>query len=80
MTILAVFKSRAQALDCISELRREGIPAQPVANPPEARVGCGVSARFEENFLPRAQRVIRRKSYSAFAGYLKKTGASYLFL
>ncbi len=80
MTIVAVFKSRAQALDCISALRGEGIPAQTVSNPHEARVGCGISARFEENFLPRARRVIARKGYSSFAGYMKKVGETYLYV
>lgn len=80
MTIVAVFKSRAQALDCVSNLRREGIPAQTVSNPHEAGVGCGISVRFEENFLPRARRCLSRKNYSAFAGYMKQTqfGSSWL--
>lgn len=80
MTVLAVFKSRAQALDCISLLRKEGVPAQPVANPPQAKVGCGISARFEDTFLPRVRRVISKKSYSAFAGYMRSAGNSYLYL
>ena len=80
MTILAVFKSRAQALDCIAALKREGIPAQPMSNPHEARVGCGVSARFEENFLPRARRIIAKRGYSSFAGYMKQSAHTFVFL
>ena len=71
MTVLAVFKSRAQALDCISTLKKEGVPARPVSNPPEAKVGCGISARFEDSFLPRVRRIIARRSYSAFVGYMR---------
>lgn len=80
MTIVAVFKSRAQALDCISVFRSSGIPAQPISNPSEARVGCGISVRFEDGFLPRARLIIERKKYSAFAGYLRQTGGRYTFL
>ena len=69
MTIVAVFKSRAQALDCVSYLRREGIPAQAVSTPQEARVGCGLSVKFEACFLPRVKLLLGRRPYSAFAGY-----------
>ncbi len=77
MTIIAVFVSRAQALDCISNLRKEGVPAQTVPTPHEAGVGCGISVRLEENFLPRARRVIARRTYSAFKGYMKQTGRTF---
>ncbi len=80
MTLLAVFKSRAQALDCISELRKEGIPAQPVSNPPQAKVGCGISARFEDTFLPRARRAVSKKNYSSFVGFMRKVGNVYAYL
>lgn len=78
MTIIAVFRSRAQALDCVSNLRKEGIPAQTVSNPHEARVGCGISARFEESFLPRARRIIAQKAYTSFSGYMKNVGGTYI--
>ena len=78
MTIVAVFKSRAQALDCISEFRSSGIPAQPVSNPSEARVGCGISVRFEDGFLSRERLIIQRKNYSAFAGYMRRAGGRYV--
>ena len=78
MTIIAVFKSRAQALDCAMELRKGGVPSQSVSNPPEARVGCGISVRFEENFLLRARRIIAAKAYTAFAGYMKRAGNRYV--
>ena len=51
MTILAVFRSRAQTLDYVAALKNAGIPASAVATPKEAGVGCGISAKFEENFF-----------------------------
>lgn len=77
MTMIAVFKSRAQALDFVSFLRSAGVPVQPVANPPEAGVGCGISARFDERFFSRVRFLLGKKQYSAFAGFMKQCGSRY---
>ncbi len=78
MTILTVFRSRAQALDCTATLRAAGIPAATVNTPKEAGVGCGLSVKIEENFLPRVKMLVRQKRYSAFAGYLKRVGNTFV--
>ena len=36
----------------------------------EAGVGCGVSAKFDEAFYPRARRLIAARPYSSYAGFL----------
>ncbi len=77
MTILAVFRSRAQTLGYLTELRAAGIPAQAVSTPKEAGVGCGISAKFEETFFERAKRVLAKRAYSAFAGFLRVRGGRY---
>ena len=74
MTLLAVFGSRAQALDCISILKSAGVPAQAVSTPKEAGVGCGISTMFDERFRPRAMAVLKKRSYSAYKGIMKKYG------
>lgn len=74
MTLLAVFRSRAQTLDCVSRLREAGVPAQTVSTPKEAGVGCGISVKFEEAFLPRVQLLLQRRPYSSFSGYMKRVG------
>ena len=79
MTMLAVFRSRAQTLDCVSRLRAEGVPAQAVSTPKEAGVGCGVSAKFEENFLPRVLALLSRRGYSSFSGIMKKVGGAFVY-
>ncbi len=78
MTVLAVFRSRAQALDCVSYLRKAGVPVSPVSAPKEAGVGCGLSVKFEENFLPRVRTLLQKRQYSAFTGYLKRVGSKYV--
>lgn len=79
MTLLAVFRSRAQALDCISSLKAAGVPAQAVSNPKEAGVGCGISAMFDERFLSRAMTILNRRRYSAYKGIMKKRGSVYSY-
>lgn len=66
--ILAVFRSRAQALDCASRLRKLGICADIVSTPREANVGCGLSLRLRAGDV-RARECVRRAGYSAFVGF-----------
>ena len=80
MTMLAVFRSRAQTLDFVSLLKENGIPAQTVNTPKEAGVGCGVSARFDETFLPRVRALLKRRPYSSFSGIMKRTSAGCFFV
>ncbi len=79
MTMLAVFRSRAQTLDFISALKSAGVPAAAVNTPKEAGVGCGISAKFDERFLPRAKFVFGRKAYSSFAGFMRASGERFVY-
>ena len=72
MTMIAVFRSRAQALEYIAQLKASGVPAQAMSTPKEAGVGCGISAKFEEGFLGRARSVLVKKPYSSFSGFMVK--------
>ena len=67
--ILAVFRSRGQAIDCNARLNNYGIKASVINTPKEANIGCGLSVKFNENFLSRAKTVIKGGNYSAFYGY-----------
>ncbi len=80
MTILAVFRSRAQTLEYISVLKAGGVPAQAVNTPKEAGVGCGISAKFEEAFFPRARACLAKKQYSSFSGFMKNLGGRFGYL
>ncbi len=77
MTMLAVFRSRAQALDALTLLRGAGVPAQAVSTPKEAGVGCGISVRVEGKFLPRVRALLSARRYSAMWGYLRCCGGAY---
>ncbi len=80
MTMLAVFRSRAQTLEFISVLKAGGVPAQAVSTPKEAGVGCGISARFEENFSGRARALLGKRAYSSFSGFMVRRGARFVYL
>ncbi len=67
--VLAVFRSRSQALDCNMRLKQFGVPATLINTPKDANIGCGLSVKFSQNFLPRAKAVIRGGNYSAFYGF-----------
>lgn len=69
--VLAVFRSRSQAIDCNARLRIAGIPAGIVNTPREANVGCGLSIKLPQNSYERAKKIIAAGRYSAFYGFLK---------
>lgn len=68
--ILAVFRSRSQAVDCNSRLRRGGIPSNLINTPKEANIGCGLSVRFPQSMEMRARGLILSGKYSAFFGFM----------
>ena len=79
MTVIAVFRSRAQALDFISFLKGAGVPAQAVSTTKEAGVGCGISAMFDERFLLRVKAVLSKRRYTAYRGLMRKRGNIYTY-
>lgn len=68
---IAVFRSRAQAVDCNARLRSFGVSSSIINTPREANVGCGLSVRIPQNAVERARRIIANGKYSAFYGFIK---------
>lgn len=69
--MLAVFRSRSQAIDCMNKMRALNIPAQLINTPKEANVGCGLSLRFSAAAATRAKGIIAKMNYSSFYGYMR---------
>ena len=69
--ILAVFRSRSQAIDCNARLKAMGVPASIINTPREANIGCGLSVKIPINMLERVKMIIRYLNYSAFYGYYR---------
>ena len=78
MTMLAVFRSRTQALDALARIGGAGVRAQAVATPAEAGCGCGLSVRLDARFYPVVRRLVLRRGYSAFAGFFRAANGGYL--
>ena len=79
MTMLAVFRSRAQTLDFVSRLKAAGVPVQTVSTPPEAGVGCGISAKYDESFHRRVGVLPAKRQYSSFSGFMKMRGDKFYY-
>lgn len=69
--ILAVFRSRSQAIDCNARLKASGIAANLINTPSEANIGCGLSVKIPPNSLERARFIIKNGRYSAFYGFFR---------
>ena len=71
MTIIAVFRSRAQCLDYAGRLFKYGVTAQTVPTPKEAKMGCGLCAKFDSTAFIRARAVLSLGKYSSFKGFYR---------
>lgn len=69
--ILAVFRSRSQAIDCNQNLKNLGIQSTLINTPKEAGVGCGLSVKVPYAAMPRLKKIIAAGRYSAFYCYLR---------
>ena len=67
--ILAIFRSRSQAVDCNIRLKSFGVAAELINTPKEANVGCGLSIKIPHNMANRAKMIIYQAKYSAFYGF-----------
>lgn len=69
--MLAVFRSRSQAIDCMTRMRAFNIAAQLINTPKEAGVGCGLSLKFPMSAAARVKSIISKLNYSSFYGYMR---------
>lgn len=67
--ILAIFRSRAQAVDCNVRLKSMGVASELINTPKEANIGCGLSLKIPHTMIERAKVIIKRAGYSAFYGF-----------
>lgn len=71
--ILAVFRSRTQAVECKAMLCARGVAATVVATPTELKLGCGFSVKFPSAMVGAAKTSIARANFTAFYGYFAVT-------
>lgn len=73
---LAVFKSRTHTVGFAKFMRAHGVDCSVVPTPTDARLGCGVSAKFPYAQLSFARQVVSALGFSSFSGIysVKKDG------
>ena len=69
--LLAIFRSRSQAMDCYFKMKANNLPVTLINTPKEANVGCGLSLKIPPASAGRAKSLIGKVRYSAFYGYMK---------
>ncbi len=69
--IIAVFKSRREAIEFGTAMRRNGARVAAVNTPSRISSACGLSVRFRRNDLRTAQRVLSEGDYFSFKGFYK---------
>lgn len=67
--LIAVFKSRSQAMDANMRLKMQGIPSGLINTPKEVNIGCGLSVKIPQNLSSRGKQIILSGKYSAFFGF-----------
>lgn len=65
---IAVFRSKTETYKFIEYMRSLNVECSAVSTPKEARVGCGISAKFQYANLQTANRVIANGNFKAFKG------------
>lgn len=71
MSVMAVFKSRTQAMEFFGALKARGAAAKLISAPKQAKTGCALACEFPYSFLPAAKKTLAAKRYSTFAGLFK---------
>ena len=74
--ILAVFRSRTQAIECKAKLCSLGIPAAVVATPSELKLGCGFSVKYPAAFRNAAKHAKSPPGFSPPFGYATHAGGA----
>lgn len=69
--LIAVFKSKTELFTFINQLKYSGAIVETVATPKEARIGCGLSAKFDERFFRLAVSVIQNYGFQSFYAIYK---------
>jgi len=67
--MIAVFKSRRDAIAFSMAMNGQGIRVQAVGTPAAIGSSCGLSVRFSAMALPLARRVLSYGEYQSFRGF-----------
>lgn len=68
---IAVFRSKTDLFTFINYMKYGGAFIGTTATPKEARIGCGLSAKFDERFYRLALNVLSSYDFPSFFGIYK---------
>jgi len=68
---IAIFKSRAEALSYVNNLKRNFIYASLIPTPKEVGRTCGLSVKIEANDIDNAKYILSISRSSSFAGWYR---------
>lgn len=71
--LIAVFRSKTDLFSFINDLKSGGVIVETVQTPKEARIGCGLSAKFDERFYRYAVTLLNANRYDSFYAIYKVT-------
>ena len=63
---VAVFRSRTDVLTFIEDMKKNFAYAKTVPTPNEFKLGCGISAEFNAQFILLAKKLIQSGKYPSF--------------
>lgn len=67
--VLAVFRSRTEALTFSNLLSSYGVGVSVVSTPRRISVSCGISIKFEAKFQNIANEILSRRKFDTFVGF-----------
>ena len=70
MTMLAIFRSRSQALTYAQRLSGYGVRCFTVPAPKEAGIGCGLCVKFDARDYPNARACAALYAGGTFKGFM----------
>lgn len=68
---IAVFRSKSDLFTFINYMKYSGAFIETTATPKEARIGCGLSAKFDERFYRLSLSILSTYDFPSFYGIYK---------
>ena len=67
--IIAVFRSRTETMKFYNLLGKSGVACEIISTPREAKVGCGLSVKFDGRYLSSVNKLLPRYGFKSFVSF-----------
>ena len=72
--IIVVFRARSHTINFANILKSYSVPCEIITTPRKVNVSCGISVKFNPQFLSTVEQVLSRRNFDTFAGIYQLTG------